>query len=67
MLLHYRLPRLVFSLLEDAEDRAVLQEVLQGAVFGVETPALLERLRGELAAVEADPSHPWHGELQPRP
>jgi ABC-type nitrate/sulfonate/bicarbonate transport system ATPase subunit/flavin-dependent dehydrogenase len=67
VLLHYRLPRLVLSLLEDADDRAVLQEVLQGAVFGVETPALLERLRGELAAVEADPSHPWHGELQPRP
>jgi 1H-pyrrole-2-carbonyl-[peptidyl-carrier protein] chlorinase len=65
VLLYYRLPRLVLALLDAPEDRAALQEVLQGAVFGGEKPALLARLRRSLAEVEGDPAHPWHGELQP--
>jgi len=65
VLLYYRLPRLMLALLDAPEDRAALQEVLQGAVFGGEKPALLARLRRSLAEVEADPAHPWHGELQP--
>jgi FADH2 O2-dependent halogenase len=67
VLLHYRLPRLVLDLLDAEADHAALQEVLQGAVFGAESPGLLTRLRATLAEVEADPTHPWHGELQPRP
>jgi len=65
VLLYYRLPRLVLALLDAPEDRAALQHVLQGTVFGVEPPALLERLRRAVAEVEADPGHPWHSELQP--
>jgi FADH2 O2-dependent halogenase len=65
VLLYYRLPRLVLGLLDAPSDRAALQQVLQGAVFGGESPALLARLRRDLAQVEADPQHPWHGELQP--
>ena len=65
VLLYYRLPRVVLALLDAPEDRAALQHVLQGTVFGVERPALLERLRRAVAEVEADPGHPWHGELQP--
>ena len=65
VLLYYRLPRLVLALLDAPEDRAALQHVLQGTVFGGEPPALLERLRRAVAEVEADPGHPWHGELQP--
>jgi FADH2 O2-dependent halogenase len=64
VLLHYRLPRLVLALLDTPEDRAALQDMLQGTVFGAEPPALLERLRRELGRVEADPAHPWHRELQ---
>jgi ABC-type nitrate/sulfonate/bicarbonate transport system ATPase subunit/flavin-dependent dehydrogenase len=64
VLLYYRLPRLVLELLDASADRAALQQVLQGAVFGVESPALLERLRRTLAQVESDPAHPWHRELQ---
>jgi hypothetical protein len=43
--------------------------LLQGAVFGAESPVLLARLRATLAEVEADPTHPWYAELQqsPRP
>jgi ABC-type nitrate/sulfonate/bicarbonate transport system ATPase subunit/flavin-dependent dehydrogenase len=67
VLLYYRLPRLVLSLLDEPEDRAALQQVLQGTVFGGEPPALLARLRSKIAAIEADPAHPWHGELQPGP
>jgi FADH2 O2-dependent halogenase len=67
VLLYYRLPRLVLALLDAPADRAALQQVLQGAVFGGEPPALLARLRRELAQVEADPRHPWHRELQPGP
>jgi FADH2 O2-dependent halogenase len=67
VLLYYRLPRLVLSLLDAPDDRAALQEVLQGTVFGGEPPALLARLRGRVAAIEADPAHPWHAELQPGP
>jgi NitT/TauT family transport system ATP-binding protein len=55
------------KLLDTPGDRAALQELLQGSVFGVESPALLPRLAGALAAVEADPAHPWRSELQPRP
>jgi ABC-type nitrate/sulfonate/bicarbonate transport system ATPase subunit/flavin-dependent dehydrogenase len=67
VLLYYRLPRLVLSLLDAPDERAALQEVLQGTVFGGEPPALLARLRRGVAAIEADPAHPWHGELQPGP
>ncbi len=65
VLLYYRLPRLVLALLDAPADRSALQQVLQGAVFGGEPPALLARLRRELAQVEAAPQHPWHRELQP--
>ena len=65
VLLYYRLPRLVLALLDAPADRSALQQVLQGAVFGGQPPALLARLRRELAQVEADPQHPWHRELQP--
>jgi FADH2 O2-dependent halogenase len=65
VLMYYRLPRLVLSLLDAPADRAALQELLQGAVFGAERPALLSRLEGALAQVRADPAHPWHAELQP--
>jgi 1H-pyrrole-2-carbonyl-[peptidyl-carrier protein] chlorinase len=65
VLLYYRLPRLVLSLLDVPDDRAALQDVLQGTVFGGEPPALLARLRSRVAEIEADPAHPWHGELQP--
>jgi ABC-type uncharacterized transport system YnjBCD ATPase subunit len=64
VLLYCRLPRLVLALLDTPEDRAALQDMLQGTVFGAEPPALLERLRRELGRVEADPAHPWHRELQ---
>jgi FADH2 O2-dependent halogenase len=67
VLLYYRLPRQVLALLDAPADRAALQQVLQGTVFDAEPPALLERLRRAVAEVEADPGHPWHGELQPGP
>lgn len=67
VLLYYRLPRVVLAMLDAPEDRAALQEILQGTVFGAEPPALLARLRRTLAEVEADPAHPWHGELQSLP
>jgi FADH2 O2-dependent halogenase len=67
VLLYYRLPRLVLSLLDEPDGRAALQHVLQGTVFGGEPPALLARLRSQVAAIEADPAHPWHAELQPGP
>jgi FADH2 O2-dependent halogenase len=64
VLLYYRLPRQVLALLDAPADRAALQQVLQGTVFDAEPPELLERLRRAVAEVEADPGHPWHGELQ---
>jgi flavin-dependent dehydrogenase len=67
VLLYYRLPRGVLALLDAPEDRAALQEVLQGTVFGAEPPALLARLRRAVAEVEANPDHPWHGEIQTSP
>jgi 1H-pyrrole-2-carbonyl-[peptidyl-carrier protein] chlorinase len=67
VLLYYRLPRLVLEWLDGPDDRAALLEVLQGTAFGGEPPALLARLRNQVDGIEADPAHPWHGELQPRP
>jgi FADH2 O2-dependent halogenase len=61
--LYYRLPRAFLSLLADPADRELLREVLQGDVYQGGSFPGLERLRAEIARVEADPAHPWRGEL----
>ena len=61
--LYYRLPRAFLSLLADPTDRELLREVLQGDLYQGGTLPGLERLRAEIARVEADPAHPWRAEL----
>lgn len=61
--LYYRLPRAFLALLADPVERELLREVLQGDVYEGGSHAGLERLRAEIARVEADPAHPWRGEL----
>jgi FADH2 O2-dependent halogenase len=63
ILLFYRLPRAFLALVEQGDARAQLQELLQGQVYDTDHAAILDRLRRDIAAVEADPAHPWHGEL----
>jgi FADH2 O2-dependent halogenase len=61
--LYYRLPRAFLALLADPAERELLREVLQGDIYeGTPLPGL-ERLRAEIARVEADPTHPWRREL----
>ncbi len=61
--LYYRLPRAFLSLLADPADRELLREVLQGDVYEGGSLPGLERLRAEIARVEANPTHPWRAEL----
>jgi FADH2 O2-dependent halogenase len=61
--LYYRLPRAFLALLADPAERELLREVLQGDVYEGGSHAGLERLRAEIARVEADPAHPWRAEL----
>jgi FADH2 O2-dependent halogenase len=61
--LYYRLPRAFLALLADSAEREALRPVLQGDVYEGDTAAGLERLRAQIARVEADPSHPWRSEL----
>jgi FADH2 O2-dependent halogenase len=63
ILLFHRLPRAFLALVEQGDARAQLQELLQGQVYDTDHAAILDRLRRDIAAVEADPAHPWHGEL----
>jgi ABC-type nitrate/sulfonate/bicarbonate transport system ATPase subunit/flavin-dependent dehydrogenase len=61
--LYYRLPRAFLGLLADPAERELLRDVLQGDLYDAAPRAALERLRAEIARVEADPAHPWHAEL----
>jgi FADH2 O2-dependent halogenase len=65
ILLYYRLPRAFLALLDHEETRSELQEILQGQVYGRASSAIVDRLRREIDAIEADPRHPWYGELSP--
>ena len=60
--LYYRLPRAFLALLADPDERELLRQVLQGDVYEGDGAAGLERLRAEIARVEADPAHPWRSE-----
>jgi FADH2 O2-dependent halogenase len=60
--LYYRLPRAFLGLLADPAERELLRQVLQGDVYEGGAGAGLERLRAEIARVEADPAHPWLAE-----
>jgi len=61
--LYYRLPRAFLALLADPEARELLRDVMQGDLYEGTPSAGLERLRAEIARVEADPRHPWRAEL----
>jgi ABC-type nitrate/sulfonate/bicarbonate transport system ATPase subunit/flavin-dependent dehydrogenase len=63
ILLYYQLPPLFLDLLGREEGRAGLRQVLQGEVYDVPSAPILERMRREIEAVKADPTHPWHAEL----
>lgn len=63
LVLYYRLPRAFLALLADPAERELLRAVLQGDVYDGGSAAGLERLRAEIARVEADPAHPWRPEL----
>jgi ABC-type nitrate/sulfonate/bicarbonate transport system ATPase subunit/flavin-dependent dehydrogenase len=64
--LYYRLPRAFLGLLADPAERELLRQVLQGDVYEGGAAAGLERLRAEIARVEADPAHPWLAESEAR-
>lgn len=63
ILLYYRLPSLFLDLLGRDEGRDLLCPILQGEVYDVPTLPVLDRMRREIARIQADPAHPWHAEL----
>jgi flavin-dependent dehydrogenase len=64
--LYYRLNVLFTWFLKQPEHRLDVLSLLQGDVYGPQ-PAVLDEMEAMVAAVEANPQHPWHRALGPLP
>ncbi len=58
--IYYRLNILFTVFVQDPRYRIDVLKMLQGDVYDGEEPRALQAMRDVLAAVEADPEHPWH-------
>ncbi len=61
--MYYRLNVLFTAFIDDDRYRKDVIQMLQGDVYDAEEPAALTAMKEYVAAVEADPTHLWHGHL----
>ncbi|MEP7120589.1 MAG: NAD(P)/FAD-dependent oxidoreductase [Byssovorax sp.] len=60
---YYRLNILFTFFINSKSHRLEVLKLLQGDVYDVEPPAVLDKMRAAVQAVENDVNHPWHGLL----
>jgi 1H-pyrrole-2-carbonyl-[peptidyl-carrier protein] chlorinase len=60
---YYRLNVLFTAFIRDPRYRLDVLKLLQGDVYDEDEPAVLAEMRSIIAAVEANPTHVWHGLL----
>jgi ABC-type nitrate/sulfonate/bicarbonate transport system ATPase subunit/flavin-dependent dehydrogenase len=65
ILLYYRLPPLFLDLIKEPGALPQLVRLLQGDVYDRRSVPILEQMREQIAAVEADPRHRWKPYLCP--
>jgi len=58
--IYYRLNVLFTAFVNDPKYRLDMLKLLQGDVYDDEQPAVIERMREIVTAVEENPKHPWH-------
>lgn len=61
--MYYRLNVLFTAFIHDPAYRTDVIRMLQGDVYDTEEPEALKAMKEYVAAVEADPTHLWHGYL----
>jgi FADH2 O2-dependent halogenase len=61
--MYYRLNVLYTAFIHDPAYRTDVVRMLQGDVYDTEEPEALKAMKEDVAAVEADPTHLWHGYL----
>lgn len=61
--MYYRLNILFTAFIHDPAYRIDIIRMLQGDVYDAEEPTALKAMKEYVAAVEADPTHLWHGRL----
>jgi FADH2 O2-dependent halogenase len=61
--MYYRLNVLFTAFIHDPAYRIDVIRMLQGDVYDAEEPGALKAMKEYVAAVEADPTHLWHGHL----
>jgi FADH2 O2-dependent halogenase len=61
--MYYRLNVLFTAFIHDPAYRTDVIRMLQGDVYDTDEPGALTAMKEYVAAVEADPTHLWHGYL----